>query len=432
MMTRARLTWVLVAMFLLNTMNYVDRLMFGVAQELIKKDLNLSDFQLGLLGGPAFAILYILAAFPIARVAEQHSRVTIISLAVTAWSAMTALSGMVTSFAQMLVARAGVSIGEAGCAPPSHSLIADMFPPARRTSAMSVYGVAGPIGSMLAAIVGARLAGIYGWRPVFIGCGIIGVVIAVVFRLTVREPHRTRDPQRQSVLASLALLLRKRSFVAAAAAGGVAGFASYSNHQYMVSFLMRVHDMTVADAGLVLGISTGGVGTLMTLLTGPLIEGGRRRFPTIRTWFPALGLVWCGVFYASAFLAPTGTAAIACILIASFGMHFYMPALYTLAQDVAPNRMRATAAALMIGIISLIGYGIGPPAIGLMSDWLGGIATAAHGTTAADCALAASAACSAASADGLRLSLSIGSGAFLLAGLLFWLSGRTIEADLER
>lgn len=426
-----RLIWALAALFMLNTMNYVDRLLFGVAQELIKKDLALSDFQLGLLGGPAFAVLYIVAAFPIARLAERGNRVTIITVSFAAWSAMTAVCGAATSFTQMLIGRAGVSIGEAGCSPPSHSLISDYFPPARRTTAMSVYGAAGPVGALLAAIGGGWMAQHYGWRSTFLACGVTGVGAAALFRLTMREPARTLDPLRPSFMATIKVLLAKRSFIAVAAAGGIAGFASYSNHQYTVSFLMRAHGMPVSSAAAVLGLATGGVGIFIMLITGPLIEGGRRRFPAIRTWLPALGLIWSGWIFALAFRVEATPVAIGLLFAASLGQHFYMPAMYTLAQDVAPPSMRATAAALMIGVISLVGYGLGPPLVGLLSDALGQIAMVSAGTTGAACAQAASPACAAATAEGLRLSLSIGSMGFILAGLLFWRSGRSIARDMH-
>lgn len=425
------LIWALAALFLLNTMNYVDRLLFGVSQELIKTDLGLTDFQLGLLGGPAFAILYIIAAFPIARVAERGNRVTIIAVSFGAWSAMTAICGMAGSFVQMLIGRAGVSIGEAGCSPPSHSLISDYFPPARRTTAMSIYGTAGPVGAVIAAIGGGWAAQHYGWRAAFIGCGLVGIVAALLFRLTMREPARSIDPKRPSFLATVKALFAKRSFIAVAAAGGVAGFASYSNHQYMVSFLMRAHGLPVSSAATVLGLATGGVGMFIMLITGPLIEGGRRRFPGIRTWLPAVGLIWSGCFFVVAFLTGSTPVAIVLLFVASLGQHFYMPAMYTLAQDVAPPSMRATAAALMIGVISLVGYGLGPPLVGLVSDMLGQVAMVAHGTTVEACARAVSPSCAAASAQGLRLSLSIGSTGFILAGLLFWRSGRSIAQDMD-
>ncbi|MDB5700919.1 MAG: transporter [Sphingomonadales bacterium] len=423
------LGYTLAALFVLNTMNYMDRLLFGVGQELIRKDLDLSDFQLGLLGGPAFALLYVIAAFPIARLAERGNRVTIISIAFGAWSLMTGLCGLAGSFAQLLVGRAGVSIGEAGCAPPSHSLISDYFPPERRTTAMSVYGTAGPVGALIAAIGGGWLAQHYGWRVTFLLCGGFGVIAAILFRLTLREPTRTHQDTPVSLLTALRVLLGKRSFRTIAAAGALAGFASYSNNQYMVSFLMRAHGLSIGTAGVVLGLVIGGVGIFVTLVTGPIIDRSGARFPRIRSWLPAGGMLWSGIFFAIAFTVRDTPAAIALLVTASFGQHFYMPAMYTVAQDVAPPTMRATAAALLIAIISVVGYGLGPPLVGFTSDIIRQFALAAHGTDAAACARAASTACEAAKSDGLRLSLSIGSVGFIFAALLFWTSARTIVKD---
>ncbi|ARS26875.1 spinster family MFS transporter [Sphingomonas sp. KC8] len=424
--------YTLAALFVLNMMNYVDRLLFGVTQELIRADLGLSDFQLGLLGGPAFALLYVLFSFPIARVAERGNRVSIISIAFAAWSALTACCGLAASFVQLLLARAGVSVGEAGCAPPSHSLISDYFPPERRTSAMSVYGAAGPVGALVAAVGGGWIAQHFGWRVTFLACGGFGVAAAILFRLTMREPARQAVAHQPSMAGALGMLLGKRSFVLVAAAGAVAGFASYSNHQYMVSFLMRAHGLSVGTAGTVLGLVIGGVGILVTLAAGPIIDGNRVRFPGIRTWLPAVGLLWSGLFFATAFTIRDTALSIGLLVTASIGQHFYMPSMYTVAQDVAPPAVRATAAALLIAIISVVGYGLGPPLVGLASDVLGGLAMTAHGTSAAACKVAASAACEAAKSDGLRLSLSIGSIGFVIAGILFALAGRTIDRDVHR
>lgn len=428
----ASLGYALFALFVLNTLNYVDRLLFGVSQEVIKKDLGLSDFQLGLLGGPAFAILYVIAAFPIARRAEHGNRVTIVTFAFAAWSAMTALCGVAGSFWTMLACRAGVSIGEAGCAPPSHSLISDYYPAERRTTAMSVYGAAGPVGALVAAIAGGWMVQHFGWRAAFLVCGGFGIAAAILFRLTMREPKRLHIRQTVSLWTALKILLAKRSFAMVAAAGGAAGFASYANHQYMVSFLMRAHGLTVGVAAMLQGLVIGLVGIAVILATGPIIDRGSARFPRIRTILPAAGMLWSGVFFAVAFHVQNTALTIVLLVAASLGQHSYMPAMYTVAQDVAPPAMRATAAALMIALISLVGYGLGPPLVGLASDALGKIAMATHGVDPAQCAKLTSAACDAARSEGLRLSLSLGSIGFILAAGMFWLSGRTIERDIER
>jgi predicted MFS family arabinose efflux permease len=272
-----------------------------------------------------------------------------------------------------------------------------------------------------------------GWRVTFFLCGAFGVLCAIVFFFTVREPARTgakRDTI--SLWSTLKFLITKRSFAAAAAGGAIANFATNSNYQYMVSFMMRAHEMPVAVASSILGVAIGGIGIFTTLVAGPIIDRSSRRFPNIRTWLPAAGLVWCGIFYVLAFQVDAEAPFIVLLIAASLGQHFYTPALYAVAQDIAPPHMRATAAALMIAIISLVGYGLGPPLIGLMSDVLGQLAMTANGTSAALCADVATEICKKASADGLRLSLSIGSATFVLAGVLFALSGKTIERDIYR
>jgi MFS family permease len=429
--SRVALLWTLAALFLLNTMNYVDRLLFAVAQESIKTDLHLSDFQLGLIGGPAFAILYTLSTFPIARLADRGNRVTIISLSFAAWSAMTAFCGIAASFWQMLAGRAAVSIGEAGCTPAAHSLISDAFPPARRTSAMSIFVAAGPLGALVAALGGGWLIQALGWRPVFLICGAIGIVFALLFRTTVREPARRSDHRQARLMPTIRTLLAKRSFAMVALACSIAGVASYSNHQYMVSFFIRAHGMSVGQASTLLGLVIGGVGIVMTLVSGAVMDSGRRRFPNIRIWLPAAGLLWCGVANAIAFQIPLLWMAVPMFVIGSLGQHFYMPATYTIGQDVAPPAMRAMASAITIAISSLFGYGLGPPAVGWLSDTLTATAMGQAGLTAADCVtMATNPACVAASAHGLRLSLSAGSCFYVLAGLLFALAGRWARQDM--
>jgi MFS family permease len=424
------LLWTLAALFLLNTMNYVDRLLFSVAQEAIKADLRLSDFQLGLLGGPAFALLYTLASFPIARLADRGNRVTIISIAFATWSAMTAFCGVATNFVQMLFGRAAVSIGEAGCTPPAHSLISDTFPAERRTTVMAIFVSAGPVGSLIAAIAGGWIVQVHGWRAAFIICGVIGIVLAIVTRFTVPEPPRRQLSHHQPLLPTFRTLLGKRSFVAVTIAGAIAGIGSFSNHQYMVSFLMRAHDLPLATASTLSGLVFGGVGIFVTLGAGAIMDRGRMRFPRIRIWLPALGMLWSGVLYAGGFQMPVAWLSLTMFFVASLGQHFYMPAMFSLGQELAPPHMRAMASAIIISVISLLGYGIGPPAVGYLSDLFRGMALAQQGLSAAGCELDPGPLCQAASATGLRWSLTLGSCFFILAGICFALAGRWVNRDL--
>ncbi|MBV8684358.1 MAG: MFS transporter, partial [Caulobacteraceae bacterium] len=172
------------------TINFVDRSVIGIIGQAIKVDLKITDTQLGLLGGMAFAILYTVLGVPIARAAERFNRVTIISLAMVVWSGFTAACGFAGSFLSLLALRVGVGVGEAGCSPPAHSLISDYYEPRRRASALSVYAFGIPLGGMIGAVAGGWLAKTVGWRAAFMVVGAPGVVIALLLKLVVREPPR--------------------------------------------------------------------------------------------------------------------------------------------------------------------------------------------------------------------------------------------------
>ena len=432
---RTMLVWTLAMLFVMNMMNSMDRVLFSILQELIKIDLKLTDFQLGLLGGPAFALLYTFAAFPIARLADRHNRVNIISIVFFAWSLMTIVCGFAGSFLHMLFARAGVSIGEAGSTPSSHSLISDIFPPAWRMTAISVFAAAASVGALLAATGGASFAQHFGWRETFYLCGAIGIPLAILLRATLREPQRGIGMQNREhigFIATIRTTLSKRSFAIAATAGALASFAINAINQYFVSFLIRSHHLSLTNAGVIMGIAVGGIGIFSTLLVGPLVDRSRRRFPGMRTWLPAAGLVWCGTLYALAFMVTDTHMAIMLLFAAACGQTFWVPAIYTVAQDVSPPAMRSTSAALMIAIVSIVGYGLGPPLVGLASDTLSHMAMQHSQLDPAFCATTVTEACAAAISNGLRMSLSVGAFAFIFGGLVFLLSGRTIDRDTYR
>ena len=182
--------YVLGALLVVYTFNFIDRVVIAIIQEPIKHEFALTDFQLGLLGGPAFAVLYTFLGIPIARLAERKNRMTILSICLAIWSGMTALCGFANSYAMLLMARIGVSVGEAGCTPPAQSVISDYFPATSRATAVSIYALGVPIGSMLAAIGGGWLAQEFGRRSAFLILGVPGLLLAVIVKLTVKEPPR--------------------------------------------------------------------------------------------------------------------------------------------------------------------------------------------------------------------------------------------------
>ena len=191
--------YVLAVLVLVYVVNFVDRQVFSILIEPIKADIDLSDTQLGFLGGVAFAFFYTIAGIPIARWADRGNRVTIVTLALVIWSGMTALTGLARGFGSLMIARIGVGIGEAGCSPPIHSLISDYFPPERRATALSIYALGIPIGAAIGTLAGGWIGQYYGWRTAFLVVGLPGLAIAVLVKLTLREVPRGHSEGAEAV-----------------------------------------------------------------------------------------------------------------------------------------------------------------------------------------------------------------------------------------
>ena len=256
--------WVVLALLtLVYTFSFIDRQLLVLLAEPVKADLGLSDMQLGLLTGLAFAALYVTLGLPIARLADKGNRKNVVSASLAIWSAMTVISGMVTNFTQMLLARIGVGIGEAGGSPPSHSIISDYFPPEKRATALSIYSVGIYIGIFLGFTIGGVLAQNYSWRVAFYAVGIPGILLAVIIYYFVKEPVKGRyDPQgvtRENPTLSnvIKTLMGKKTFVFIALGSGFIAFGSYGAGNFLPSFLQRVHGVELSKAGYLLGIAFG-------------------------------------------------------------------------------------------------------------------------------------------------------------------------------
>ena len=285
--------WVVLALLtLVYTFSFIDRQLLVILAEPVKADLGLSDTQLGLLTGLAFAALYVTLGLPIARLADKGNRKNVVSASLAIWSAMTVISGMVTSFTQMLLARIGVGIGEAGGSPPSHSIISDYFPPEKRATALSIYSVGIYIGIFLGFTIGGVLAQNYGWRVAFYAVGIPGILLAAAIYYFVKEPVKGRyDPQGvSSTVPTLSdvikTLLGKKTFIFIALGSGFIAFGSYGAGNFLPSFLQRVHGVEVSKAGYLLGVAFGIGGGIGTFLGGFLAD--RLRLSDMRwyIWLP--------------------------------------------------------------------------------------------------------------------------------------------------
>ncbi|HWA61821.1 MAG TPA: MFS transporter, partial [Caulobacteraceae bacterium] len=378
--TSAYRSYVLAVLFIVYTFNFIDRTVLTIVQEPIRHEFGLSDTQLGLLGGPTFAFFYTFLGIPIARFAERRNRMTILSVCLALWSGMTALCGAASSFTMLLLARVGVGVGEAGCTPTANSVIGDYFAPEKRSTAVAIYSMGVPIGASIAAIGGGFLAEHLNWRESFLVLGLPGLALAILAKLTVREPPRsTPDTEATGVLEAFGALARKPTFWNIALGGAMASFTGYGVGQFTNSFFIRSHHLSILDASLISGVLVGIFGGGGTFLAGWMSDKVVGRHPNALAWFPGLTLLISIPLSIGGYLAHSLLLAVPLLALATLFQYPYVSAIYAATQAVVHPRMRATAVAVLLFIVNIIGLGAGPPAIGALSDFLAGHHLAAAG-----------------------------------------------------
>jgi MFS family permease len=448
--SRGYLIWAMTLLFFVYTSNFIDRTLLSVLQQPIKEELKLSDAQLGVLGGFAFAALYSTLGIPLARLAERRSRKGIITAALVVWSAMTALCGTAGSYVSLFAYRVGVGVGEAGASPPAHSLIADYFPPRQRATALSVYSLGIPIGVLAGSVLGGLIAQKYGWRPAFMVVGAPGLLLAALTQFTLREPPRglseggeaegEATPSLRTVIGHLG---RRTSFLHLAAGASLASFANYGIGAFAAPYFIRTFHMGLAQAGLVLGTIAGAAAAIGTLGGGLVADrlgvGDKRWY----VWTPAIGLIVGAPFVVAGYLAPTWPLAIALLFVAPVVQYSYLGPSFGVMHNMVTPRMRATATALLFLVINFIGLGFGPTLVGLASDMF-----AAHHFTALGLAgefkamcpggraaphapAQLGAACGAASAYGVRWAIVVCTAIYAWAALHYALAAKRIREDLR-
>lgn len=418
MTTRNR--WPLVLLTLVYVLNFVDRQLVGILGQPMKMELGLSDRQLGMLSGVAFSLFYTTLGLPVARLAERRSRVGVIAFSLSLWSLMTAFCGLARGLPALVVARLGVGLGEAGYAPVAQSLIADLTPPDRRATALSLFSLGIPAGMLVGAIAGGWLAQSLGWRMAFVWLGLPGILLALVVALTLRDPPRDTVLTPHPSLGQVALQLwRAPGFAHMAAGASIASFAGYGLTSFAVPLLMRSYGLPLRDAatgfGLIAGISIAiGIGSGGWLADGQRRDGGAGRVAAAGTLTAALLFPIALSFDDPRLLAMAAVAPLA-------GAHLYFGPTYGLTANSVSPRARATAIAILLMLMNAIGLGLGPLAVGTMSD---AFAYAALHDYAPGCT---SAACSAASAQGLVKALGIDVLLYAWAALHFLLAGRALR-----
>jgi MFS transporter, Spinster family, sphingosine-1-phosphate transporter len=368
--------------------NFIDRQIVNILAEPISRDLGLSDTQIGLMTGIAFAAFYTFLGLPIARYADRPStnRVGLIAAALVVWSGMTVLCGQAQSFMQLLLARIGVGVGEAGCTPAAHSLIADLTPPEKRASAMAFYALGIPIGTLLGMLIGGQLADAYGWRTAFVAVGLPGILLAGVVILLLRDPRRAGEALRAASAATtpktlsnreaLTAILGSRAYVLMLAAGSSAAFLTYGKSTWTTIFFQRTHGLTPGETGFWFGISGGLAAIAGTVAGGWLADRfGKTNRQHVMT-APAIGFALAVPLAIAAYSMTDWRWALALLMIPAMLNSLYYGPIFSSAQGLVKPEARAMASAILLFSQNLIGLGLGPLFFGMLSDWIKPVAGA--------------------------------------------------------
>ncbi|MEM9620624.1 MAG: MFS transporter [Pseudomonadota bacterium] len=397
--------------------NFIDRQIVVILQESIKQDLGLMDWQLGMLSGFAFAVFYVTMGVPIARIADMHSRRNVISISLALWSGMTALCGTVNHFWQLLLARIGVGVGEAGCSPPAHSIISDLFPPAQRATALSIYNMGINFGVFIGFLAGGWINQYLGWRYAFIAVGLPGIAFAVFVRLTLREPPRgLSEPKPVSsdtpaLMEVFRLLWDRVSFRHMAMAAGLHAFVSYGVGGWMAPFLQRVHGLESGETANWLAPVAALPAAVGAFLGGYLCDKYGARDARMYIWIPGAAIVFAIPFQLAVYFMTDHRTAMLLYAIPVLLNACYLGPMLAMTHGLVSLRMRAVSSSVLFLVLNFIGLGLGPLATGGLSDYFGADMGAA---------------------EGLRWSLVVVTLANVWAAAHYFYAARTLRDDLAR
>lgn len=411
--------YLLGVLLLIMVCNSVDRLALGLVLQDIKRDLHLTDTELGFLTGFAFALFYAFAGLAIARWADRGNRVSIITVTMALWSAMVALCGAATSFLQLLLLRAAVGVGEAGFVPSANSLIADYFGRGERPRAMAIY----MMGGSLSVFIGYFLAGwideLYGWHVMFVVLGAPGLLVAMLAWCTLREPRlsspaspatgRTESPSAPRLKEVRSVLWANVTFRHLLLCIAVAYFFGAGILQWLPAFFIRSYGLKPGELGTWLAVVNGSGGLLGMYMGGALASRFAANNERLQFRVMALLFLICGGIYGLTYLVSNVYAAFGLTGLATMGLATSNGPLFGTIQSLVPDRMRAVAIAIAYLFANLIGLGLGPLAAGALSDalrpWLG--------------------------SESLRYALLALCPGYAWAGWHLWRASRTVMVDLE-
>lgn len=446
--TRGYRAWMLFILLLMNALNLADRQGLAAIAPALKRDLHLSDTELGVIQGLGFAIFYTLMGLPVARLAERYNRARIIAISIALFSAFGALASQARSFSMLLLCRIGVGIGDAGAiGPPLSSLLGDHYPAGKRASAVTVVWLGAPLGALAGASIGGWTAQHADWRSWFIGLALPGFAVAVLALFTLREPRRgafdaggAHPGPVPSTWAAMRFLLAKPSMRHVLLGAAFSTIALNGMGQFFARYFVAVFHLGMAQAGRMLGLLVVVAMSSGLVLGGFGVDRAIRRDRRWYVWGPCISLALAMPLFEIAFLQPTLARTMAVLLFAHVAIFvFYTPTI-AIAQNMADASMRASSAFTVAMVFGLVGTGLGPTIVGIMSDLAarrsfvggqfasqcpGGVASAG---TSADLANA----CLAASADGIRFAMAAVVFFLLWGSLHYLLAARTLRADLDQ
>lgn len=405
--TGRRAHLLLAALFLVSLFAQIDRILPFILAEAIKAELLLSDTQIGLVTGIAFAFCYALLSLPMARLCDRGSPRTVLVACMVIWSGMTALGGLAAGFLSLAASRFGVALGEAGAVPSGHALIARRIRPQRRGLAIGIFSMGIPVGTMVGFGLGGAVSDAFGWRATLIGAGALGAVIAVLVALAAgRTPPVTRRPDAPSFLTSSKALLAAPAFRWLLAGGVSLGFATAPFYAFGASFLIRTHGFSTSEAGLTFGLLQGATGMIGTLAGGRLFDRAVLTRSTSLLRPPAIAFLIAAAAMTAALWSPSGGLSVLLFVPAMFAFAFALPYTFGAAHLAAGVGKEAMASSLGMIATGLIGPALGPLMAGMASDWAAG----------------------AGSASGLRFGLLIVPVMCVTTGLVYFVAGRRVAA----
>lgn len=418
--------YLIAIMFLTYALSYLDRQIVNIVAEHIKRDLGLADWQVGAMSGLAFALLYTTIGLPIARLAERKNRAKIIAVSLVVWSGCTALFGLGRNFAEIFLARLGVGMGEAGGVPPATSLISDSTPKSHQSRALAFYNLGVPLGALLGMVIGGFVVDLWGWRTAFLLVGLPGIPLAALIYFTIGDPRDAvpkadrRSTDVPSLKAVFASLRGKPAFWWIVAGSSLTTFVGYGQQAFFASFFLRNHggeldrlaglfgmSKSTGLLGVALGLGLGIGGALGSYVGGQF--GDRWKSPNAYVYVPAIGSLLAFPLYAAVLLAPSTLVALLLIGVPTFMKSLWYGPTYAALNNMSHARSRATVIAIFLFIINAVGLGLGPVAIGMVSDFLG----LTMGT-----------------GDGLRWALIMASFVSVLSALCFFQARKSLVRDM--